>query len=83
LRKPQPRHGNQREFAVQFLVSEFEDGKELFKIYKKAEKLHSNFYHAFLEKDELERLWADVLRLVKRLDNAFREKLKRFQVGEE
>jgi len=83
LGKPQPRHGNQREFAMQFLISEFEDGKELFKIYEKAEKLHTNFYHAFLEKDELEELWADVLRLVKRLDNAFREKLKRLQVGRE
>ena len=83
LGKSQPRHGNQREFAMQFLISEFEDGKELFKIYEKAEKLHTNFYHAFLEKDELEELWADVLRLVKRLDNAFREKLKRLQVSEE
>ena len=82
LGKPQ-RHGNQRKFAMQLLISEFEDGKELFKIYKKAEELHSNFYHAFLEKDELEELWADVLRLVKRLDNAFREKLKRLQVGKE
>ena len=83
LGKPQSRHGNQREFAMQFLISEFEDGKELFKIYEKAEKLHSNFYHSFIKRDELEGLWADVLRLVKRLDNAFREKLKRLQVGEE
>ena len=48
LGKSQPRHGNQREFAMQFLISEFEDGKELFKIYEKAEKLHSNFYHSFI-----------------------------------
>ena len=82
LGKPQPRHGNQREFAMQFLISEFEDGKELFKIYRKAEKLHSNFHHSFIKRDELEELWADVLRLVKRLDNAFREKLKRLH-GEE
>ena len=26
--KPQQRHGNQREFAMQFLISEFEDGRE-------------------------------------------------------
>ncbi len=74
--EPQQKHGKQRKFAEEFLISRFKEGKELFKIYRDVEKIHSSFYHAFLEEDELENLFRDGIKLIEVLDKTLEEELK-------
>lgn len=74
--KPLTRHREQNRFARELLISAFKEGEELAEIYRKVEKLHANFYHAFLEPDELEKLRADGMKLVEFLGRAIEERLK-------
>jgi len=78
--KPSSKHGVLSDFAQQFLTSTFEEGEELAKIYKKVEKFHANFYHAFLDDEEFEEMGADILRLVERLDIALKDKLQKLEL---
>ncbi len=73
--KPIARHDDLREFARTLLIR-LDSGGELFKIFRSAEKLHANFYHAFLELDEFVRLAEDMLRLIEALDKDLVEEVK-------
>jgi hypothetical protein len=75
--KPASNHQKQKIFAQQFIRSAFEEGEELAKAYEYAERFHSNFYHAFLNDEEFERIGRDILRLAERLDFALIEKLRK------
>lgn len=76
--EPSTKHRVSGEFAKQFLISKFgeKDGKELLDIYGKVEKFHANFYHAFLDEDEFNKIAAEIMRLIKCLDGALGEKIK-------
>ena len=78
--KPCFEHRLLSNFAKQFLVSSFEDGEQLARIYKKVEKFHANFYHAFLDDEEFEQIGADIWRLVERLDRTLVDKLHKLQL---
>ncbi|MCD6255483.1 MAG: hypothetical protein J7J44_04320 [Deltaproteobacteria bacterium] len=78
--KPASKHGVLSDFAQQFLISSFKNGEELARVYKKVEKFHANFYHAFLDKAEFEELCADILTLVGRLDIALKYKLQKLEL---
>ncbi|MEM0007857.1 MAG: hypothetical protein QXR89_06305 [Candidatus Bathyarchaeia archaeon] len=75
--KPIPDHKEQSKFATQFILSTYEDGEELAKAYRNAEKFHANFYHAFLDDKEFETISAEILDLAGRLDATLVEKLRK------
>lgn len=77
--RPLPDHKEQRRFAREFILSTFEDGEELVKAYNNAEKFHANFYHAFLNDEEFEKIGADIVRLTERLDTTLVERLRKLQ----
>jgi hypothetical protein len=68
--RPSSNHRTTSEFAKQFIVSNFgEDGERLVNSYKKVEKFHANFYHAFLDKDEFEKSVSEIFTLIELLDH--------------
>lgn len=73
--KPIVRHDDLREFARTLLIR-LDSSGELFEIFRRAEKLHANFYHAFLELDEFVKLAEDILRLIEALDRDLMEEMR-------
>lgn len=75
--RPSSSHGVSCEYAKQFIISTFgeKEGWELFSTYRKVEKFHANFYHAFLDEDEFEAMTGEILRLIERLSTALDTKL--------
>ena len=75
--KPSSRHGDSCKFAQEFLISSQGemDGKELVNAYRKVEKFHANFYHAFLDEDEFGLSAAEILQLIKHLGQLLNDKI--------
>jgi hypothetical protein len=68
--RPSTSHSESARFARQFIISKFGeiDGEELVQVYRKVEKFHANFYHAFLDEEEFKKYATDIMRLIKYLD---------------
>ncbi len=62
--KPVTRHDEMIRFAQYFLLSVIKEGKEYARIVKDVQKLHSNFYHFFLDDEEFNELCAKTLKLI-------------------
>lgn len=75
--KPIPDHEEQSRFAMQFILSTYEDGEKLAKAYSYAERFHANFYHAFLDAQEFETISAEILNFVGRLDATLMERIRK------
>ena len=75
--KPSSRQGDSCKFAQEFLISSQGemDGKELVNAYRKVEKFHANFYHAFLDEDEFGLSAAEILQLIKHLGQLLNDKI--------
>jgi hypothetical protein len=80
--KPCSEHAKLRIFAGEFLVSNFGegDGERFYDIYRKVEKFHANFYHAFLDEDEFEKDASEILRLLGILDNKLQNMLNEIAI---
>lgn len=53
------------------------------KTYQNAERLHANFYHAFIDDQKFETLSSDILDLADRLDNALIDRLHALEPSHE
>ena len=75
--KPSSKHGDSCKFAQEFLISSNgeRDGKELVNAYRKVEKFHANFYHAFLDEDEFGRSAAEILQLIRHLGQLLNDRI--------
>jgi hypothetical protein len=57
------------------------DGEGLYRSFRDAEKLHANFYHMFIQDDELNEIWARVQALAVRLEDSVKTELKKVQTS--
>ncbi len=75
--KPSTQHCVSSNFTREYLISAFGEkvGTELSRIYGKVEKFHANFYHAFLDEEEFGMIAADIMKLIKCLDDLLGDKL--------
>ncbi len=76
--KPITDHQMMRQFAVHYLVSMTDEGERLVGIFKRAEKLHANFYHSFLDRDEFNELCNEIIELIKVLEELYNREMSKF-----
>ncbi len=77
--KPLSDHSTLRRFAKEILLSQ-PGGEELFEAFRSAEKLHANFYHMFLEDDEINKIWNNVQELAVKLESLVKMELEQKEV---